>query len=59
MKDPGNGKTRELKFEVRAHLFQPDVVEERWHVSKTRRMIGIPARLRDWIPTSTVKNDLR
>ena len=57
-----NGKTSELKFDVRAHLFRPDVVASRkddTRVPETMRTIGIPAHSRDWTPTSTVKNDLR
>lgn len=45
-----NGKTRELKFDVRAHLFRPDVVASKKDdtcVPETRRMIGIPARSRE------------
>lgn len=29
MEDLANGKTRELKFDARAHLFRPDVVASR------------------------------
>lgn len=62
MEDLANGKTRELKFDVRAHLFRPDVVASRkddTRIPEMGRMIGIPARSRDRAPTSTVKNDLR
>lgn len=52
MEDLANGKTHELKFDVRAlraRLFRPDVVASRkddTRVPKTKRMIGIPARSR-------------